>query len=152
MLSNLATQPIGSRSHSNSWSIGPRVGLDSYCLLPMGFRFEGGLAGSLLFTSYTSIVHREDVASVSFNEGPYSVSYSNYNCLRPMAELGLGFGWGMYLSDRDFHIDFSADYDFMLFWSQNMMRNLLDDTLTGTSPSSSDLYLHGLTLTGRFNF
>ena len=69
-----------------------------------------------------------------------------------MAELGLGVGWGSYLRAYDFHIDVSADYDFMIFWSQNMIRKLLDDTLTGTSPSSADLYVHGLTVTGRFDF
>ena len=144
--------PIQSRNHSNSWAIGPRVGCEGKWLMPVGFRLEGDLALSLLYTSYTSVKHSEDVASSTFNPGPYTASYSDYGCLRPELDLGLGFGWGTYLHNQRYHIDFSADYDFMYFWSQNMMRNLLDDTLTGTSPSSSDLYLHGLTLTGRFNF
>ena len=145
-------QPIGSRNHSNSWAIGPKFGMGASALLPAGFRFEGDAAASLLYTQYTSVTHSEDIASTSFNTGPYTASFKNYGVLRPMAELGLGVGWGSYLRAYDFHIDVSADYDFMIFWSQNMIRKLLDDTLTGTSPSSADLYVHGLTVTGRFDF
>lgn len=146
------SQPISSHNHSNSWAIGPRFGLAGQTILPKEFRFEGNLAISLLYTNYTSIKHSEDAASTAFNSGPYKASFNNYSCLRPIGELGLGIGWGRYFRNRDFHIDFSADYDFMLFWGQNMIRKLLDDTLTGTSPFPSDLYLHGLTVTGRFDF
>jgi len=145
-------QPIESNNHSNSWAIGPRVGFDGNCLLPMGFRFEGDFAASLLYTRYTSVKHSEDSASTAFNAGPYTALIDGYSCLRPSVEMGLGIGWGRYLSCQDYHIDFSLDYDFMLFWSQNMIRKLLDDTLTGTGPSAADLYLHGLTITGRFDF
>jgi len=148
----IPAQPIGSRNHSNSWSIGPRMGLNAQCLMGCGFRFEGDLAASLLYTRYTSIKHSEDSASLGFNPGPYKASLNNYSALRPNAELGLGLGWGTYSYCKKYHIDFSANYDFMIFWSQNMMRKLLDDALTGTSPAAADLYLHGLTVTGRLDF
>lgn len=67
----------------------------------------------------------------------------DYGCLRPMAELGIGLGWGRY---------FLVSYDFTYMWNQNMMRKLLDDTLTGTASNASDLYFHGLTITGRLEF
>lgn len=149
---SIPSQPIQSRNHSNSWAIGPRGGCSGQWLLPKGFRFQGDGAFSLLYTRYTSVKHSEDVAATTFNSGPYTASYSDYDCLRPELDVSLGFGWGMYCCDRDYHIDFSADYDFMIFWSQNMMRKLLDDTLTGTSPAAADLYLHGLTVTARFDF
>ena len=145
------THPIDSYNHSNSWSIGPRAGVDAAYLLPYGLRFEGSLAGSLLYTRY-KVRHSESPASTAFNNASLKASYSGYSALRPGAELGLGVGWGMYLCNKDYHIDFSADYDFMIFWAQNMMRKLLDDTLTGTGPSSSELYLHGLTIATRFDF
>lgn len=144
-------QPIESRNKSHSWSIGPRVGLDGQLLLPRGFRFEGNFAASLLFTQY-DIHHSEDIGSTAFNLGPYTANVRNYNCLRPEADLGLGIGWGKYIYGRDYHIDFSADYDFMYFWGQNVMRQSLDNTLTGTGPAAGDLYLHGLTFTVRFDF
>lgn len=148
----LNPQPINSRNSSNSWSIGPRFGMDIDIVFNGGFRFAGELAASLLYTQYTKVKHKEDAAASTFNQGSLNASWSNYNCLRPVAELGLGIGWGQYFGDNKCHIDFSLDYDFSLFWEQNMMRRLLDDTLTGTGPSSSNLYFHGLTLTGRFDF
>lgn len=148
----IPAQPIGSRTRSNSWAIGPRVGGSGNYLMDCGFQLMGNAALSLLYTQYTSIRHSEDSASLGFNEGPYKASMNHYWALRPAAELGLGLGWGSYFSDRTYHFDVSAMYDFKIFWSQNMMRKMLDDVLTGTSPSASDLYLHGLTLTGRFDF
>jgi hypothetical protein len=148
---NTPTNPITSHTHSHSWSIGPRAGVDAQYLLPYGLRFEGSLAGSLLYTRY-KVKHNEDRASLGFNNASLQVSYSGYSALRPAAEFGLGMGWGMYFYNQDYHIDFSADYDFMIFWAQNMMRKLLDDSLGGTGSASSDLYLHGLTFTSRFDF
>jgi hypothetical protein len=148
----LNPQPIKSNNKSNSWSIGPRFGADVDVLLNGGFRLEGELAASLLFTQYTTVKHTEDPAASTFNQGPLKASWRNYNCLRPVVELGLGIGWGQYFSDDQYHADVSLDYDFSLFWEQNMMRRLIDDTLTGTGPASSNLYFHGLTLTVRFDF
>ena len=49
------------------WSIGPRFGADVDVLLNGGFRLEGELAASLLFTQYTTVKHREDPAASTFN-------------------------------------------------------------------------------------
>jgi hypothetical protein len=144
-------QPIRSHNHSNSWAIGPKLGLGIEYLLPLEMRIESSLAGALLYTTYHA-THEEDAASTGFNPGPYTASYSLYRTLRPAAELGLGVGWGAYFFDRDFHLDFCADYEFRIFWSQNMMRKLLDDTLYGTGGGTSDLFFHGLTLKARFDF
>ena len=145
-------QPIGSRNYSRSWGIGPKFGADAYCLLCYGLRFEADLAASLLYTQFIKVSHSEDRASRAFNAGPYKTFLRDYDCLSPMAELGLGLGWGTYLYERLYHLDFSASYDFTYMWNQNMIRKLLDDTLAGTSSSSSGLYFHGLTITGRFDF
>ena len=152
LFSTPTPQPIFSRNHSHSWGIGPRFGGNASYLLPQGFRFEGDLAGSLLYTRYTKVGHSEDPASTTFNTGPYVASLSDYGCVRAMAEAGLGLGWGCYLNCHKYHIDFLASYDFTYMWNQNMMRKLLDDILEGTGPSSADLYFHGLTVAGRFDF
>ena len=149
---SISTQPIQSRNSSNSWSIGAIMGCESKWLLPMGFRFQGDASASLLYTQYTSIKHSEDVAATTFNAIPYTISITNYNTVRPMADLGLGMGWGKYLGDGDYHLDFSADYSFMVFWSQNMFRKLIDHNLSGTGSTPGDLFLHGLTITARFDF
>lgn len=146
------SQPIVSQNYSNGWGIGPRLGIEGDFILPMGFRLEGDIAGSLLYMHYSTLSHSEDRASTSFNAGPYTANVNGYGCLRPVGELSLGAGWGQYIYGRDYHIDFSASYDFNLFWNQNMIRFMLDEILTGTGSSPMNLYFHGLTLTGRFDF
>ena len=140
-----------SNNSSHSWALGPRVGCEADWLLPMGFRLEGSFAGSILFTQYTHVNHTEKVASFGSTPSTLGTSLSDYNCLRPVAELGAGLGWGMYLCKQMYHIDFAASYDFMYFWSQNMMKKIMDQTLSGAS-SNGDLELHGLTITARFDF
>jgi hypothetical protein len=119
--------PFPSYNHSKSWAIGLRAGCEGQYLLPIGFRFEGALGTSLLYTQYTTIKHSESPVSPTLNPGPYTAFYHNFNCLRPELDLGLGFGWETCFSDH-YHVDFSANYDFMVFWEQNMMRKLIQGT------------------------
>ncbi len=146
-------QPIVSQNISQCWGIGPRVGFDGACLLVRGFRILGNLAASLVYTSYTKLDHREDSASPSFNSGGLSVSPGHTDSfLRPIAELGLGFGWGSYFQNQTYHLDVAATYDFTLLWDQNEMRKLLDYVLTAANPAATDLYFQGLTISSRFDF
>jgi len=145
-------QPIFSRNRSQCWSIGPKIGFDGSCLLPMGFRLEGNFATDLLYTRYTKIAHAEDAASTDFVPGPYLTGTRDYNCLRTMAEIGLGLGWGKYFACQKYHVDFSATYDFTYMWRQNMMRLINDEILEGIGSAASDFLLHGLTINGRFDF
>lgn len=149
---NPSGNPVVSRNHSNSWALGPRVGLGANCLLSRGFRLEGNAAGSLLFTQYTTIGHSENNTSATGVPATMSTTITDYDCVRPVAELGLGFGWGRYLHNQRYHIDFSLTYDFTLFWQQNMIRKLVDQAVIGSGAAAGNLDLHGLTLTGRFDF
>ncbi len=76
---------------------------------------------------------------------------NDYGTVRPMLDLGLGIGWGMYAFDNQYHFDFLATYDFNVYWNQNMMRTLADDFAIGV-PSSNDLFQQGLTLRAQFDF
>jgi len=145
-------QPIISHNLSQNWGIGPKIGLTANGLFAGGFRLEGKSATSILWTRYTKVTHSEDVANTTFNPGPYLTSIRNHDCVRVIAEAGLGLGWGKYFSSGQYHIDFSADYDFTFLWRQNMMRLMSDLILTGTGAAASDLFMHGLTVTGRFDF
>lgn len=152
VISTQSAPVIYSRNSSNSWALGPRVGFNTSWLLGMGFRVEGGAAGSLLFTQYTSIKHREKVADSTISPSTIKTSFSNLNVIRPEADLSLGLGWGSYFNKQRFHFDLSADYDFMIFFEQNMIRKLLDQTISGVGASVSNLYLHGLNIKARFDF
>lgn len=147
----LAPQPIFSHNHSNSWGIGPVFGASAHCLLGAGFRVEGEGGMSILFTQYTTLSHKENVATTGTTLSVIRALSKNYNCARPAANLGLGLGWGKYLYNGRYHLDFSADYEFNAFWDQNMMRTFIEEFSTTHQPSN-DLFLHGLTVTGRFDF
>ncbi len=138
---------ITARANTNSWAIGPSIGCDTHWLLGMGFRFEGMATGSLLYTQYTKLGYSYDDTV----DNKVSADYRNLNTVRPVAQLGVGLGWGSYLYCQKFYIDFTARYDFNYFWSQNMMRTFVSN-LAGYADNTGDLYLHGLTFKARFDF
>jgi hypothetical protein len=123
---------------SSSWAVGPKFGVNSHWMFWKGLRVDGMLGSSLLYTKYTTIT--SDEASVS-----------NMGALRPTMEMGLGLGYGMYCFDNTFYFDLSARYDFMQYWSQNMIRNFTGN-VNGHEASIGDLQLQGFTLTLRCDF
>jgi hypothetical protein len=143
---------IYSYNSSHSWGIGPRLGFKGYCLLGKQFRLQGSAGASLLFTEYTHVRHIEDEAQSSAPVPVLRTSLSSKNFLRPQADVGLGLGWGSHFMKNRYYIDFSAEYDFNVFWEQNMIRKLLDQTISGIGAAASNLYLHGLNITARFDF
>jgi len=135
-----------SHNHSQSWSVGPRGGMQAHWMLGCGFRFEGDVSGSLLYTRYTKVTHYEDGVANS------AVTTNDYNTLRPMADMGVGLGWGSYFDRQNYHFDLLATYDFNVMWGQNMMRQLANVINIGSADQPGNLYLHGLTVTARFDF
>lgn len=139
-----------SRNHSNSWAIGPRTLIEARWIMGDGFRFQGNMGGSLLFTQYTTVSHKE--TGTAFRAHPVEFKVSNYNCIRPMAEGNLGIGWGTYIYDKSYHVDLSATYDFNYLWSQNMIRYIAEVNGPAHAGEASDLYMHGATVKARFDF
>ena len=122
---------------SHSWAIGPNLSTDVNFLFDYGMRFEGKAGVAVLYTRYTQLSERIG--------NDFIVKNPNYGAVRPLAELGFGFGWGRYLDNQNYYIDLSARYDFNVFFSQNQF-----NVFYNSNPG--DLYMHGLTLTGRFDF
>ncbi|WP_420422109.1 Lpg1974 family pore-forming outer membrane protein [Simkania sp.] len=147
---NPVSEPVKSRNSSNSWAVGPRGGIQSAWLLGYGFSFIGDVGASLLYTQYSSVKHSESAVT----QGSTGAKYSSrdVNTLRPMLEASLGFRWGHYFGCNAYHLSLAATYDFNYLWSQNMIRQLNDMFITGTSAGPGDLFLHGLTITARFDF
>jgi hypothetical protein len=143
VFSNLATSQAESRNSSHSWGLGPIAGCDFYWFFPMNFNLQGGARGGLLFTEFTTIKHWENVVSASSQPDELSVKLLNIGCVRSQLELFLGLGWGAYVG-KEYYLDFAATYNFLLFWQQNMMRKLMDQTVRGTGAAAGDLYFHGL--------
>jgi hypothetical protein len=114
-------------------------------LLGSGFRVEGIADAAVLYTRYTKISQKQIVASTSYS------SFKNLSALRPMAELGVGLGWGTYIGCQDFYFDVSARYDFNVLWDQNVMVGFVN-AMNNIPGTSGNLYMHGLTLNVRFDF
>lgn len=142
-----SNQPWYSSNLSNSWAIGPALGANTHWLIGCGFRFEGEAAGSILYTQYTTIANNISTPATS---GVTSKT-TDYNTLRAMAQLGVGAGWGSYLYCQKYYLDFAARYDFNYLWNQNVMRPFVSE-LAGQENDRGDLFLHGLTVTARFDF
>jgi hypothetical protein len=75
----------------------------------------------------------------------------NYNALRPVGQLAVGVGWGMYTCGNEFYFDVALDYEFLYFWDQNVMRMWVSN-LQAYVDHIGDLQMHGLTATFRFDF
>ena len=141
-----------SHNHSHCWSVGPRAGLQAHWLLSWGLRLEGDLAGSALYTQYTTVAMRSDATPSNPTVGDASVRYKNYGTIRPMTEMNLGMGWGSYFDRQNYCFDLLATYDFNVMWNQNMIRALQNTENTLSSSNAPDLYIQGLTLTARLDF
>lgn len=141
-----------SSNRSNSWAVGPRGGLLAKWHLGWGFRFEGDVAGAILFTRYTKVSHSESSTSSTTTPVAVSARFRNYNTLRMVNDMNVGIGWGTYLDCRNYHLDLLATYDFQVFWNQNLMRQLADSLSSGAGYSPSNLYLQGLTVRAQFDF
>lgn len=136
---------------SYAWAVGPRAGLEGKWHLGWGFRIEGDVAGSIAFTRYTTVASRADRLLLAAAVGTSS-KYTDYNTLRFNNDMNIGLGWGDYFDCRNYHFDLLLTYDFQIFWNQNMLRELVDDTSTRVSTSANNLYLQGLTVRAQFDF
>lgn len=139
-------------SSSSSWAVGPKIGVNHYWHIWNGLRIDGILSGSVLYTRYTTITvsqATEDLAGVL--ESSATSSTSDQGAIRPSVEMGLGLGYGDYYFNNTFYLDLSIRYDFMQFWSQNMMRKFATQ-LSGLDNGIGDLRLHGLTIDLRCDF
>ncbi len=67
-------------NRSSSWAIGPRAGLQGEWHVGCGFRFEGDIAGSLLFTRYTTVAAAAD-STTAILPVQWSARYTDYDTL-----------------------------------------------------------------------
>ena len=135
---------------SNSWGIGPRLGLCSDWRLGGGWMLYSKGEADILFTQYDLKMKQSSNATLP---NGYVVRQNDVDYLRTHLELDLGLGWGTYFYSKKYHIDFRADYGFQVFFDQNMFRSTPATFAVGkgTVPNGN-LYMQGLTVTARFDF
>jgi hypothetical protein len=140
---------------SHSWAVGPSIGMNFLWLASHGIRIEADAGMRLFYERYTKLKHQESWNTVVAGTLPINGYMPTTAVLRPVTDLALGLGWGRYFKDDRFHLDFSASYEFQLFAHENMMREVLGflaNNPYGYSNPIGDLFMHGLTVTGRFDF
>lgn len=142
--------PTTAYGKTDSWAIGPAFGLGGNFLLGEGFRLIGSASGALTYTRYNDIKYFAKRQSVGSSD--LELTHSAQNRVRAMADAKAGIGWGSYLCNQSYHIDFSATYEFQVLWNQNMI-NWYSASLVGLNGASpGNLYFQGLTITGTFDF
>ena len=131
-----------------SWGMGPEVGVNTHWNFCYGFRLYGQAEADILFTRYTT--QRTFDQDISANR-TVKISQDGNNTLRAHLDLELGFGWGTYLNCYKWYFDLAAGYGFQIFFDQNMFREY---QVAGAFSSvyGGNLYLHGLTVTAKFEF
>jgi hypothetical protein len=137
---------LSSWNKSNSWLIGPRAGFGMNWLLGAGFRILANGAGSLIYQE--SKIHHTEASSDVVN----FVARNKGHQIAPNAEADMGFGWGTYFDNNNWHFDLLASYHFEAWWNQNQMRNYSDNIGSGNFTKSGILAFHGLTVTAQLDF
>lgn len=138
---------------SNSWAIGPKVGMDTNFDLGMGFRFFGNGEADLLFTKYTRLSYKELHTDATLALNPVRVKQNKVYAVKPHLDLELGFGWGTHLDCNNWYMDFALGYEFQVFFDQNMFRHFNDSAMVGNSTlPNGNLYVQGLTATFKLDF
>jgi len=140
-------------SETKSWGLGPKVALDANWNIGCGFRVYGNGEADLLYTRYTTLSsHLTNTDHAAFASNVYDTQ-DNVGTVRSHIELETGLGWGTYLNCNRWYLDFSAGYDFQVFFDQNMFRFFADTNMQGKSLNpNGNLYLQGLTMKARLDF
>lgn len=148
--------PVFSHSFSNSWLVGPRMGVDTNWLLGAGFRFIGNGAINIFYQHFKTNIKQAVRGLDTIPLDLQVVELSSEKCayFNTSFESLFGFGWGSYFRDNKWHFDLSAGYEVQLFLNQNAIRSLIDKTSNDLFPDGtcSNLMLHGLTVTGKIDF
>ncbi|PIS02521.1 MAG: hypothetical protein COT85_04990 [Chlamydiae bacterium CG10_big_fil_rev_8_21_14_0_10_42_34] len=135
----------------HSWGLGAKTGVDTEWKIASGFKALGRAEADLLVTNYSglsfdSILPFSPVDNIKIKQ-------KNITVVKPHLDLQLGLGWSTYLDCNNWHLDFSATYEFQVFFNQNMFRHFQDHVMTGNSRlPNGNLYIQGLNLSTKLDF
>jgi hypothetical protein len=137
---------------SISWGVGPSLGLDSSWMLGYGLRVYGVGSADLLYSRYNVSTSQAFTVSGVVTQ-QFKVKQHHIDYLRPHMNLEMGFGWGSYFDNNNWHIDLAASYGFQAFFDQNMTRHYTNGTTAASSTApNGNLYVHGLNAQVRLDF
>ncbi len=134
------------RSKSDLWGIGPYITAQIKGLLWCGTFLYGKVGVWIPYTRHTKL-------RVDTNFPPSFLPFPNNQEVKLnryvyttqiFYEGGVGIGWGTYLCECDYHIDFLIGYD--------MMTNYIIDIYLPVGDSHNEFYYQGLTVKAQFDF
>ena len=141
---------------SNSWAVGPRIGLDTSWILGYGLNFYGNTGLDISFTQYPTISFKQetlDTLGQVIKGSLAKVVENNDNQVRLHTDLEFGISWGTHFYKNKFHTQLKAGYTFQVFFDQDMFRSFVDDQTLGKADSPhGNLYIHGLDLSWGINY
>jgi hypothetical protein len=140
------------KGKSNSWAVGPKVGLDANWLIGAGFRLFGCTGADLLFTNYTCLLFKETHTGLIQNN-PVKVKMSRISAVKPHLDLEVGLGWGTYLDCHSWYLDFALGYEFQIFFDQNMFLHFNDNGNAGNNTfPNGNLSIQGFSGSAKLDF
>jgi len=116
---------LSSSSESCSWGVGARVGINTDWTFTSGFRLLGTSSFDILYTDYDEIKYSQRFETTASAAPTPFTNYSSKigrTYLRPHAHVGLGLGWADYFCCNKWFFDFTASYEFHVFWNQNVLQ------------------------------
>ena len=143
---------------ADSWAAGVRPGLNLQWIFISGFRAYSNAALNLMYAR-----NKVDGNGIS-NTTEFTLLRYKKHILRDVEELVLGLAWGSYFTNDTWHMDISVAYEVQRYSHTNYMSKYAQMYSSDTSETVSlfelrsnlmkpgDLYLHGLTVTARFDF
>ena len=134
---------------SDSWLIGPRIGINTNWLLAEGFRFFGNTSASLFYQNFKLTAKEYQDINPRVYTINASEDQSNFNA---NVDLSLGFGWGRYFFRQKLHFDAIAGYELMLMWNQNLMRSFIEEIKNSVHSNHGNLTPHGFIFATRLDF
>ncbi len=148
------TTPMHGNFESDSWGMGPLVGLDGrWKFASSCFGLIGKSKFSLLYTNYTKLKLYETIRIDTFAASEVNADYGSYHAVRASSELSIGVDWNQSFQQKRYDLYLAAMYTFNTFWNQNMLRGISDNySFGGSETGTGSLNFHGLTLSARFNF
>ncbi|MBS0628860.1 MAG: hypothetical protein JSS30_01390 [Verrucomicrobia bacterium] len=140
---------LTSLTKSGVWGIGPYVTANIKGLLWCGTYLYGKAGIWITYTRFDKIKAETNVPNLT---APFVVPGFNNNqrlnhfvyTTNLFYEGGIGLGWGTYLCDCNYHIDFLVGYE--------MMTNYIKAVVTLLSDPQYEFYYQGLSVKAQFDF
>jgi hypothetical protein len=150
---------VATRMSSNSWAIGPEMGLDLNWKIMGDLNLISSLEGDLLYTQYTRLHDTNTSAGVGSPSNPRTEltgTVRDLECVRGHLDMMIGLGWGKKIRCERYYWGFNALYEFQIFFDQNMFhRYFASGTVASVRQGLTtigNLYLQGLTVSSNFHF